>query len=326
MDALVIIDVQQGMFTFPGYVPHDGEGTVARIAGLLARARASGTPVFFVQHDGAEGEALTAGSPGFPFRAELAPRDDESVTVKRRCSAFQDTDFDARLRGAGIDHVVVCGMQTEFCVDTAVRSASERGYRVTLVSDGHSTFDRKTLSSAAIVAHHNAVLGDGFATLKRADEVAFEPRPVATSEVAIELSETNDAAIRKIASDGIVAFNADLLGPPHVRHLTISARRGPDIVAGLIGRTSFGWLFVELLFVTEALRGQGFGDRLLAMAEEEAKTRGALGAWLDTFSPEACKFYEKRGYRVFGEIADYPPGASRSFLAKSFANTGSSSS
>jgi nicotinamidase-related amidase len=87
MDALVIIDVQQGMFTFPGYVPHDGEAIVARIAGLLDSARRSGMPVFFVQHQGGEGDALAAELPGFQFRAELAPRAEESVTVKRHCSA-----------------------------------------------------------------------------------------------------------------------------------------------------------------------------------------------------------------------------------------------
>ena len=173
MDALVIIDVQQGMFAFPGFAPHDGEAVVARIAGLLDNARRSGMPVFFVQHQGGEGDALAAGSPGFPFRTELAPGAEESVTVKRYCSAFQKTDFDRTLKAADIDHLIVCGMQTEMCVDTAVRAAVERGYRVTLVSDGHTTFDTKTLNAAQIIAHHNATLGGDFAALKRAQDIAF---------------------------------------------------------------------------------------------------------------------------------------------------------
>lgn len=173
MDALVIVDVQQGMFNFPGYTPHDGEATVARIGGLLARARKSGAPVFFVQHDGGEGDPLAAGSPGFPFRAEVAPVAGESVTVKRRCNAFQETDFDQTLKRAGIDHLIVCGMQTEFCVDTAVRAAVERGYKVTLVSDAHTTFDTDALSAEKIIAHHNATLGSSFAALKSAEEITF---------------------------------------------------------------------------------------------------------------------------------------------------------
>ena len=173
MDALVIIDVQMGMFTFPGYTPHNGEATVARIAGLLNAARRSDTPVFFVQHDGGEGDPLARGSAGFPFRPELAPKDGESVTVKRHCSTFQQTDFDQALKRADIDHLIVCGMQTEFCVDTAVRAAFERGYKVTLVSDAHTTFDTKTLPAAGVIAHHNATLGSGFATLKTSEEIAF---------------------------------------------------------------------------------------------------------------------------------------------------------
>lgn len=173
MNALVIIDVQMGMFTFPGYTPHDGEATVARIADLLKRAREKGVPVFFVQHAGDKGDPLEQGTPGFPFRPELAPRDGESVAVKRHCSAFQNTDFDQTLKRADIDHLVVCGMQTEFCIDTTVRSAYERGYKVTLISDGHTTFDTKALPAAQIIAHHNGILGGSFATLASTSGITF---------------------------------------------------------------------------------------------------------------------------------------------------------
>lgn len=173
MRALMIIDVQQGMFSFPGFQPHDGEATVARIAGLLRRARDSATPIFFVQHAGSAEEALSPEKPGFAFRVELAPADDESVTVKKHCNSFWDTDLDQKLKRADIDHLIICGMQSEFCVDTAVRAAVEHGYRVTLVSDGHTTFTNKALSAERIIAHHNATLGSGFATLRSASEIDF---------------------------------------------------------------------------------------------------------------------------------------------------------
>jgi nicotinamidase-related amidase len=173
MDALVIIDVQMGMFSDPKYMLHDGEATVARIAGLLNRARKNGTPVFFVQHDGGKGDPFERGTPGFAYRSELAPRDGESVTVKRHCNSFQNTDFDQTLERADINHLIVCGMQTEYCVDTAVRASVERGYNVTLVSDGHTTFDTKALSGADIVAHHNATLSGSFAALKTVEEIVF---------------------------------------------------------------------------------------------------------------------------------------------------------
>ncbi len=173
MQALMIIDVQQAMFAIPGFRPHDGEATVARIAGLLKRARAANAPVFFVQHDGGAGDPFAAGTPGFEICTEIAPREGESVTVKKHRSAFKETDLDQKLKRADIDHLIVCGMQSEFCVDTAVRAAIERGYAVTLVSDGHTTFDSTTLPAEKIIAHHNAVLGPNFANLSRADDVLF---------------------------------------------------------------------------------------------------------------------------------------------------------
>lgn len=172
--ALVIIDVQQGMFAYPGLPPHDGEAVVGRIAHLIERARAAGTPVFYVQHDGGPGSELAAGSKGFAYRSEIAPRPGDGVTVKRRCNSFQDTGLDAKLRAAGIGHLIICGMQTEYCVDTAVRAAFERGYEITLAGDVHTTFDNGVIPAAMIVAHHNKTLDGSFSSVRPAAAISFE--------------------------------------------------------------------------------------------------------------------------------------------------------
>ena len=169
--ALMVIDVQEGMQPKKA---HDGEGVVSRIAELLKRARAAGVPVVYVQHDGSKepGHPLTKGKPGHAIYHEIAPKDGETVVVKQTCNSFQDTDLDARLRAAKVDGLIVCGMQTEFCVDTAVRAAAERGYKITLVSDAHSTGDTPALKAKDIVAHHNFTLQE-FAKVRRADEITF---------------------------------------------------------------------------------------------------------------------------------------------------------
>lgn len=171
--ALVVIDVQQGMFRIPGFHLHDGEATVDRIAALVARARESRTPVFFVQHDGGPDHPFHPGKPGFAFHEKLAPRPDDDVTVKHRGSAFHGTDLDARLRAAGIDTLVICGMQSEYCVDSAVRGAVERGYRIVLVADGHTTGDTPVLTGAQIVAHANLTLDGSYAQVVPAEQVRF---------------------------------------------------------------------------------------------------------------------------------------------------------
>ena len=65
--ALVIIDVQLGMFTFRGPL-YRGEEVLARIAGLLERARNARAPIFHVQHDGGLGHILAKGSAGWSLR------------------------------------------------------------------------------------------------------------------------------------------------------------------------------------------------------------------------------------------------------------------
>jgi len=175
MQALVVIDVQCGMFADPAMQPHDGEAVVARIAQLIQHARASSTPVIFVQHDGGESDALERDSPGFAIRPEIAPAPGETVVVKHFCSAFQQTGLAELLAQKAIKHIIACGMQTEYCVDTTCRAAFERGFEVTLVSDAHTTPDG-ALPASKIIAHHNATLANGgFVKLKTASEVNFAP-------------------------------------------------------------------------------------------------------------------------------------------------------
>lgn len=171
--ALVVIDVQKAMFEDPANQPHDGEAVVDRIAALIAKARASRVPVYFVQHDGGAGDSFHAGKPGFAFHDKLAPQSGDDVTVKHRSSAFHETDFDARLKRAGIDHLIVAGMQSEYCVTSAIRGAHERGYRLTLVSDAHSTFDTKVAKGAEIIAIINDTTRGSFGDVVPADAVNF---------------------------------------------------------------------------------------------------------------------------------------------------------
>ncbi len=92
----------------------------------------------------------------------------------------------------------------------------------------------------------------------------------------------------------------------------------PDqtIVGGLIGETHWDWFYVNLLWLKEELRGHGYGHRLLTLAEEEARKRGAKNAYLDTFSFQAPDFYQRHGYQVFGELKDFPTGHQRYYLTK----------
>ena len=171
--ALVIIDMQQGMFT-DAIPPHQGEAVLQRCADLLGRAREAGVPIFHVQHDGPEGDPLHKGTPGFPHHPAVAPKAGEPVIVKQNISAFHGTDFDRQLKSKGIDRLVVAGMQTEMCIDSACRAAKALGYRVVLADDAHTTFDTQVLPAERIVAHHNATLNGAFVELAKTADVRFQ--------------------------------------------------------------------------------------------------------------------------------------------------------
>jgi ribosomal protein S18 acetylase RimI-like enzyme len=89
-----------------------------------------------------------------------------------------------------------------------------------------------------------------------------------------------------------------------------------EIVGGVIGETHWDWLYISLMWVKAELRGQGYGHRLLTLAEEEGRQRGAKNVYLDTFSFQAPDFYEKHGYKVFGQLDNFPVGHTRYYLTK----------
>jgi GNAT superfamily N-acetyltransferase len=140
---------------------------------------------------------------------------------------------------------------------------------------------------------------------------------VAMTDFSIGLVEAPTLDDRQIILDRLGAFNRHTAGPTGFGPVCIGIYDGEGALqGGLWGATLFAWLTIDLLFVPEELRGRGAGAELIARAEAEARGRGCIGAWLNTFSFQARGFYEKQGYRVFGEIADHPPGGARYFLQK----------
>ncbi|MQT15188.1 GNAT family N-acetyltransferase [Segnochrobactrum spirostomi] len=131
-------------------------------------------------------------------------------------------------------------------------------------------------------------------------------------------SQPDERDIRLI-DEGLDTFNASKAGPDNAQDLWIMARQGDgSLLGGLKGRTFYGWLFIDWLWVSPAARGHGIGARLLARAEHEAKQRQCIGAYVDTFSFQAPEFYRRNGYVEFGRIAELPPGHFCIWLKKTF--------
>ena len=157
MKALVIIDVQHGLFaTDPA--PANASEVIDRINGLAVRARAGGVPVIHVQHEASTGDHFSHGSEAWALDARLHALDSDIFVRKTTPDSFLRTNLQAVLEDNAVSDLVVCGYASEFCVDTSVRRAAALGYGVTLVSDAHTTHDKGHAEASAIVAHHNATL------------------------------------------------------------------------------------------------------------------------------------------------------------------------
>ncbi|MNI26235.1 Acetyltransferase (GNAT) family protein [compost metagenome] len=115
----------------------------------------------------------------------------------------------------------------------------------------------------------------------------------------------------------LTAYNEAAVGPADRMPLAVLIRdeQGKSI-GGLSGYTSWGWLFTQLLFIPESLRGQSMASELLDQAEAEARRRGCKGAWIDTFNPQALKAYQRQGYEIFGELPAFVGKRTRTFLKK----------
>jgi len=121
----------------------------------------------------------------------------------------------------------------------------------------------------------------------------------------------------EIIGGGITDYNTQQAGDDQGKNLCFVLRSSDQkIVGGVIGATYWDWLYINLMWITEELRGRGYGQQLLMLAEEEGRKRGAKQVYLDTFSFQAPGFYKKYGYEVFGELHDFPPGHQRYFLTK----------
>lgn len=175
--ALLIIDVQQALCSGK-YEAFESKRVIDRINLLARKARGAGVPVVIIQHESVGGP-MDHGSEGWKLAPRLEAMPTDTYVRKRATDSFHNTDLQAVLQARGVKNLVICGFQSEFCVDTTTRRALALGYPVTLVSDGHSTMANAVLSAAQITAHHNETLSN---------ITSFGPRARAVPASEVELA------------------------------------------------------------------------------------------------------------------------------------------
>lgn len=137
-------------------------------------------------------------------------------------------------------------------------------------------------------------------------------------EFVLTLTDAPDAEAEAAIDAGLSAYNREQAGYVDARSLAVLVTQpgSKQVVGGLLGRTSLGIFFIDLVFLPPAIRGEGVGSRMMAAAEEEAVRRGCSAAVLYTITFQAPGFYERQGYRELGRIECRPPGFTRVCMTK----------
>jgi len=154
--AILVIDVQSELFD-PDPQPFEAKELVQRINLITDWARASNHTVIFIQHE-QPNTIIEFESEGWQLQSDLHLDATDKFIRKTTPDSFLTTDLDSLLKQQQVDHLIVCGYASEFCVDTTVRRAAGLGYSIDLVSDAHTTHDKDHATGKLIRNHHNCTL------------------------------------------------------------------------------------------------------------------------------------------------------------------------
>lgn len=151
--ALLIIDVQQALCSGQ-YQCFDIHRVIATINQLSTRAREAGVPVVLIQHEERD-SSLAHGAEGWQLADGLQTAAQDLRVRKTMPDSFYQTELGKLLPGEDFECLIICGLQTDYCVNATVRQAHQLGYDVVLVADAHSTVDNGTMSAEDIIAEQN---------------------------------------------------------------------------------------------------------------------------------------------------------------------------
>lgn len=163
---LLVVDMQKGITDDRLYA---FEAFIDRTAALVKAARKSGIEVIYFQHDDGPGSGFTAGDTDFEIADQVHPGPGEKVFVKTVYSCFGNKSFREYMERQEDKRLMIIGLQTNYCIDTTIKSAFERGFEVIIPEGTNSTFDNDYMTAETAVRYYNE---DVWACL--ADVVTFE--------------------------------------------------------------------------------------------------------------------------------------------------------
>jgi len=131
-----------------------------------------------------------------------------------------------------------------------------------------------------------------------------------------EVSQPDDSDFQ-VLKNGLNGFNEQHTGTLFREKISSFVKdENNQTVGGILGEIKWGWLYIEGLWVSDNVRSNGLGSKLLKQLEAYAQSKGITNYRLETTSFQALPFYQKQGYVIFGELPDMPPSHTSFFLKK----------
>jgi len=142
--------------------------------------------------------------------------------------------------------------------------------------------------------------------------------------IELQVIKNSDSEDVRYIRESLKSFNSQFTSSiPFSKPLTVNLILKEDdcVIAGLLGYIYWGCFHIDILWIDDRYRKQGYGTYLLKKAEEIAKENSCCFIHLDTLNFQAQGFYIKNGYSVFGELKGYPDGIIRYYMKKELVGT-----
>lgn len=178
--ALVIVDIQNDYFPegkMPLVGPLEASQQAARLLDYFRRAQ---WPIIHIQHIAVRPSAtfFLPGTPGADFHPNVQPLPDEPIVQKNFPNSFRDTPLLDVLREKQINRLIICGMQTNMCIDATTRAAADYGFECVVAADAcaarNLTFDRHIVPAEQVHYAFLAALHGSYAKVLKVDQILVQ--------------------------------------------------------------------------------------------------------------------------------------------------------
>lgn len=156
--VLLIVDAQKAITNESLY---RFETFVNNVRQLIETARKCGVEVIFIRHDDGLGEPLSKGNEGFEIYDGFKPSGGEKIFDKTVNSPFRDTGLLEYLRDKSENTLIIAGLQTDYCIDAAVKCGFEHGFRIIVPEYSNSTFDNEFMTAEQSYKYYNEFMWNG---------------------------------------------------------------------------------------------------------------------------------------------------------------------